>query len=135
MDYLVVNLYGGGYVYYVVDGYLYYLEADLLDGGRYFLLTYTPCVNGEQSDCCDGNPIYKRNAVKVSGIDNVEKVRLLHKPGATDESFSTFAVDKAGNAYIIDKTIATKYYGNNDVADILSDMQVLLKDGSIKTIQ
>lgn len=135
MDNMVVNLYGGGYIYYVVNGSLYYLEAELLNDGRYFLLTYSPCVKGEQSDYCNGNPVYKRNAVKVDGIENVEKIRLLHRPGATDESFSTFAVDKEGNAYIINKTNATKYYGNNDVEDIISDTQVLLKDGTTKAIK
>ena len=135
MDNIIVNLYGGGYIYYIVDGSLYYLEADYLEDGRYFLLTYSPCVKGEKSDYCNMNEIYKRNSVKVDGIVDVEKVRLLHRPGATDESFAPFAVDKAGNAYIIDKTTATKYYGNNNVDDIISDTAVLLKDGTTETIK
>ena len=138
MDNIVVNLYGGGYVYYIYNNDAYYLKADLLDDSRWFLLTYSPCLREDKGDnaaYCEGNPVYNREAVKVEGITDVVKLRLLHRPGATDESFETFAVDKTGNAYIIRDGVATKYYGNNDVEDILSDMQVLLKDGTTKTIE
>lgn len=137
MDNIVVNLYGGGYIYFLLDNDAYYLKADLMEDGRFFLLTYAPCLRDnpdEDASYCDGNPIYKRKAIKVEGIEDVVKLRLLHRPGATDESFETFAVDKVGNAYIIKDGVATKYYGNNDVEDILSDTQVLLKDGTKKTI-
>lgn len=138
MDQIVVNLYGGGYVYFIYENDAYYLKADLLDGSRWFLLTYSPCLRedkGDEAAHCEGNPVYNRKATKVEGLTDVIKLRLLHRPGATDESYETFAVDKSGNAYIIKEGVATKYYGNNDVEDILSDTQVLLKDGTTKTIE
>ena len=137
MDNIVVNLYDGGYVYFISDSSLYYIEADLLEDNRWFLLTYAPCLRQDQgidAEYCYGNPVYERKAVKVEGIENVDKVRLLHRPGATDESFETFAIDQTGNAYIINKITATKYYGNNDVEDLLDENTVVLKDGSTKTI-
>lgn len=138
MDNIAVNLYGGGYIYFILDDSLYYLEADLLEDGRYFLLTYAACLRddaGDEAPYCDGNPIYKRKAVKVAGIENVTKIRVLHRPGATDESFETFAITEDGNAYILRQATAEKYYGNNDVEDLISERTVLLKDGTTKTIE
>lgn len=138
MDNIVVNLYGGGYIYYISEGKAYYLKADSLENGRWFLLTYAPCLRddhqGDDKAYCDGNEVYKRRAVKVEGIDTVVKLRLLHRPGAKDESFETFAIDKLGKVYIIKDGIASIYYEAEVVEDILFENQVLLKDGTIKTI-
>ena len=135
MDNIVVNLYVGGYVYFIADGYAYYLQADLLDDGRWFLLTHSDCLRDGNSDYCKGNPVYGRKAVKVEGVDSVLRLKLTHKPGATDESFATFAIDATGNIYQLNGNKATKYYGNNDVEDMISENEVILKDGTHKNIK
>jgi len=137
-DTFAINLMSG-YVYVLNNGELYYLEPDLLDDGgisRYFLLTHSGCLADNSSEYCKTNPIYSKEAVKVNVEGSVTRVKTFNKKGATDESFSVYAILEDGSVYLIRKTTATKVDGLENVDDMLSQnensIDVLLKDGTHK---
>ncbi len=135
-DTFAVNLMTG-YIYVVNNGELYYLEPEVLDNGeRYFLLTHSGCLADNTTDYCKGNPVYGKTAVKVSGEAKVARVKTYNTKGATDESFSVYAILEDGSVYLIDKTTATKVEELANVDDMLGQndgvIDVLLKDGTHK---
>ncbi len=137
-DTFAINLMSG-YVYVLNNGELYYLEPDLLDDGgisRYFLLTHSGCLADNSSDYCKTNPVYSKKAVKVNVEGSVTRVKTFNKKGATDESFSVYAILEDGSVYLINKTTATKVESLENVDDMLSQkidkIDVLLKDGTHK---
>jgi len=118
---MIINLYGAeGYLYYISDGDVYYLDATNIGNDRLFYLTHAACMADNSSEYCKGNPPYSKKATKVEGLSNVIKLKIFNKSGATDESFEAYALDSNGKAYTLNGTKATVVANEGFITDIVA---------------
>ena len=137
-DKFIVNLYTDSVGVYVVDnGELYYLKAEEMEDGRFFLLTHSGCLSDGTSSYCKGNPIYSKKAVKIEGLTNVKRVKLFTGYKSDGENFQVYAITEDGNVYEINSNKKGEI-AYTDVVDMVGDKdnKIVLKrkDGTQKTI-
>ena len=158
-DRIIVNTYyGHGYIYYVDNDNLYYMALNLLNDGsdRYIQVSFFECIDGSTSPYCEGNkPYYHAVPVKVDGIGEVSKVKIIGG-NLGGESFREIAIGKNGNIYELKGNTASEIYKGGDAVDIVSQkykgggslagegqtpeidttigLTIKLKDGSTKEI-
>ena len=124
-DRIIVNTAGAGYIYYVDNDNLYYMALNMLNDGsyRFVQVSFYECINGGTSSYCEGNkPYYHAVPVKVDGIGEVSRVKIISGPG-TGESFQAIAIGKNGNIYELKGNTASEIYKGGDATDIVSQKE------------
>ena len=138
-DKFLVNMFINSTGVYVIDnGDLYFLEAEEIESGRFFLLTHSGCLSNGSSDYCKGNPIYSKRPEKVEGLSNVVRIKLFNGNRSGGEDPQVYAITASGDVYEInDSKVGTLAFtgvedmvGTEDVGIMLK-----LKDGASKKVE
>ena len=133
-------IFSHGKLYIINDGNVYVYngindELTKKYGYDVYNLTHSGCIYDSSTDYCKGNPGYSIKATKIDGLSNVVKLKLYNRVGASDESFTVYAITEDGNVYSIStyNDSVSEFLADKNVKDMLAQngdsYEILLKDG------